>query len=275
LTSHEPIPQEGVVRVLHVDDEPSQLKFVKLFIEKSDATIHIESVTSPKEAIRRLQEHSFDCVVSDYMMPAMDGIELARRIRETSNIPFIIYTGRGSEEVAEKAFAVGVDDYLRKEYSPSHYEVLARRIRAAVAEQRAVEALIRSEERYRTLLEQLPDPITVRIGDKRVYATKRAAEFLGYDNISDLLIEGGADIVAPDDWPFIKERMESREKGEELPSLYETKIRKADGSTIDAEIQTVNIDYQGTPAIMNIMRDITERKQIDAELRARARDGPT
>ena len=50
-------------------------------------------------------------------MPKMNGIELAQKIRETSDIPIILYTGQGSEEVAELAFSVGIDDYLRKEFA--------------------------------------------------------------------------------------------------------------------------------------------------------------
>ncbi|MCW3989191.1 MAG: GAF domain-containing protein [Candidatus Bathyarchaeota archaeon] len=254
------------IRVLHVDDEPEQCVFVKLFIKEFDPSLEVESAPSPIDALRLLEERSFDCVVSDYQMPGMDGVELARRIRETSGIPFILYTGRGSEEVAERAFGVGVDDYIRKEIHPTHYQVLARRIRSAVEERKALEELIRSEERYRTLLEQLPDPVTVRIGDKRVYVTERAAEFLGYDSVSDLLIEEDSYIVASNDRPFVKDRRERREKGEELPSMYEIKMRKVDGSTVDVEVHTAPIDYQGTPALMNIMRDITERKKREEEV---------
>lgn len=116
-----PSTPDDTVRVLHVDDEENQQEFAKAFLAVSDPSILVESVATPGEALERLREENFDCVVSDYQMPSMDGIELARRIRETSNVPIIIYTGRGSEEIAETAFTVGVDDYLRKELNPSHY----------------------------------------------------------------------------------------------------------------------------------------------------------
>ena len=127
---------DDVINVLHIDDELYQLEFTKTFIEFSDPNIHIKSVTTPKEAQDRLKNEIFDCIVSDYQMPGMDGIELAEQIRLTSDIPIIMYTGRGSEEVAEAAFTVGVNDYLRKETNPSHYHVLARRIRMAVEKYR-------------------------------------------------------------------------------------------------------------------------------------------
>ena len=125
MTQTEPSNPEDAIRVLHVDDEHNPLKFTKSFVELSDSTIHMESIATPEAALRRLEEENFDCVVSDYQMPVLNGIELARRIRGFSDIPIIIYTGRGSEEVASKAFAAGIDDYMRKEIEPSHYEVLA------------------------------------------------------------------------------------------------------------------------------------------------------
>jgi len=154
---------DGNIRVLHVDDEPEQSEFLKLFVEEFDPGLEVESVISPVEALRLLEEESFDCVVSDYQMPGMDGVELARRIRETSDIPFIIYTGRGSEEVASEAFAAGVDDYLQKQVDPSHYEVLAKRIKMAVERSRA-------EGLYSAVVEGSRDAFSIMVGTTVVYA---------------------------------------------------------------------------------------------------------
>jgi len=125
-------PNKDTIIVIHVDDDAQTLSMSKRILEDIDPELVIETFTSPEDAIYALQNQRNDCVVSDYQMPQLNGIELARRVRKFSNIPFIIYTGRGSEEVAEAAFTVGVDDYLRKEVNISHYQVLARRIRASV-----------------------------------------------------------------------------------------------------------------------------------------------
>ncbi|MGD2201491.1 MAG: response regulator, partial [Candidatus Bathyarchaeota archaeon] len=88
------------MRVLHIDDMSELLRFTKLFLEEIDASIEVVSVESPTEALQLFSSDTFDCILSDYQMPGMSGIELAESVRETSDIPFIIYTGRGSEEVA-------------------------------------------------------------------------------------------------------------------------------------------------------------------------------
>ena len=125
------------IHVLHVDDEEDNLLISKRYLNKADPSIILKQLSRPEKALKKLQEEPFDCVVTDYMMPGMDGIELASMIRENSDIPIILYTGRGSEEVAEKAFNIGVNDYIRKEMDPTHFTVLSKRIRVAVMKRRA------------------------------------------------------------------------------------------------------------------------------------------
>ncbi|MCK4317648.1 response regulator, partial [Candidatus Bathyarchaeota archaeon] len=103
------------IKILHVDDEGSHLEFTKIFLEELDEGVVVDSATNPEEALKLQEKNSYDCIVSDYKMLSMDGIELAQRVRRSSNVPFILYTGQGSEEVAEQAFEAGIDDYLRKE----------------------------------------------------------------------------------------------------------------------------------------------------------------
>lgn len=78
-------------------------------------------------------------------MPRMNGIELASKVQQESNIHIIIYTGQGNEEVAEAAFSAGVDDYVRSEIDPSHYHVLVKRIKNSFEKKRAEHRLRQRE----------------------------------------------------------------------------------------------------------------------------------
>ena len=127
----------GPIRVLHVDDEDDQLRFTKMFLEELDGAVTVDSASDPDEAIRLQGRNSYDIVVSDYKMVTMTGIELFRRVRARSDVPFILYTGRGGDEVAESAIEAGVDGYVKKEAEPSHYQVLSTRIRQIVERRRA------------------------------------------------------------------------------------------------------------------------------------------
>jgi CheY-like chemotaxis protein len=101
------------VRVLHIDDEEEQLMFAKLFLEEADKDLEVVGIKSFSEMLEHLDD-SVDCVISDYVMPGADDMEICRTVKRQHPIPFILYTGRGSEVVAEAAFKSGVDDYVIK-----------------------------------------------------------------------------------------------------------------------------------------------------------------
>lgn len=123
------------IRVLHVDDEPDFADMVGTFLERVDAHFDIVSVTNAADGMDLLtgDDANFHCVVSDYDMPETNGIEFLKSIRKQDvAIPFILYTGKGSEEVASDAISNGADDYLQKGSGTEQYELLANRIRNAV-----------------------------------------------------------------------------------------------------------------------------------------------
>jgi len=126
--------------VLHVDDEPDVAELARTYLERSGDRLEVESVTSTSEGLDRLAEGDFDCVLSDYDMPGSDGLEFLETVRaEHGDLPFILFTGKGSEEIASEAIARGVTDYLQKGVGTDQYEILANRIENAVAQQRATQ----------------------------------------------------------------------------------------------------------------------------------------
>ncbi|MBL7078826.1 response regulator, partial [Candidatus Bathyarchaeota archaeon] len=80
MVQPEPSPRPSKIRVLHVDDEATHLDYAKAFLEMADEDLAIESVASPEDALERLESVTYDCIVSDFQMAGLDGIELARRI---------------------------------------------------------------------------------------------------------------------------------------------------------------------------------------------------
>ena len=103
------------ISVLHVDDDPNQFEFIKFFLNQVDKVLDVTCVGTPDEVFRELDTGNYDCLVTDFKMPLMNGIDLSKKVRENHTLPIILYTGQGSEEVAEAAFTIGVDDYIRKD----------------------------------------------------------------------------------------------------------------------------------------------------------------
>jgi DNA-binding response OmpR family regulator len=103
-----------MITVLYMDDEPDLLDLGKLFLERHKGFM-VDVAPSAKQCLSLLAERAYDAIVSDYMMPEMNGIELLKKVRvEYGDIPFILFTGKGREEVVIEAINNGADFYLQK-----------------------------------------------------------------------------------------------------------------------------------------------------------------
>ncbi|MFC6716068.1 PAS domain S-box protein [Natrialbaceae archaeon GCM10025810] len=142
------------ISVLHVDDDPSVAGLTTTFLEGANAEITVETAPSASDGLDRLAVDDIDCIVSDYDMPGQNGLEFLEAVRaEYPDMPFILFTGKGSEEIASEAISAGVTDYLQKEFSADHYTLLANRVqnvvervRAQHENQRQLEAMETSRE---------------------------------------------------------------------------------------------------------------------------------
>jgi PAS domain S-box-containing protein len=138
--------------VLVVDDDEAMAELTATHLSRllTEATVCTE--TDPTAVLDRLDSERVDCIVSDYDMPVWTGLDLLERVRAADpRMPFILFTGKGSEEIASEAISAGVTDYLQKRAGSDRYEVLANRVRNAVSRQWAV----REAER----LQQITDVI--------------------------------------------------------------------------------------------------------------------
>ncbi|MFC7057553.1 response regulator [Halovenus salina] len=165
-------------RILHVDDDPGQLNVVETYFERELPEVEMVTATDAKTGLETLASTQIDCIISDYDMPEVNGLEFLEHVRAThSDVPFILYTGKGSEEIASKAINSGVTGYLQKG-GPEQLQRLIHRVEHAAEEHRAkVES-----ERYATVLRALNYPIYV-VDDEGTfeYVNDAFVEMVGYD----------------------------------------------------------------------------------------------
>ena len=85
------------IRVLHVDDDPAFVDMVATFLEREDDRIDVVTATSGTDGLTILDERAVDCIVSDYDVPGLNGIEFLERVRqEYGDLPFVLFTGKGT-----------------------------------------------------------------------------------------------------------------------------------------------------------------------------------
>ncbi|MFA6363620.1 PAS domain S-box protein [Methanoregula sp.] len=257
----------AAIRVLYVDDDPSLLDIGKLMLEQS-GDFTVTTALSAPEGYRLLEQEKFDAVISDYQMPEMDGIQFLVEVRTRFGlIPFILFTGKGREDVVIQAINRGADFYLQKcGDSSEEFAELSHKLKQAASWKMADDVLKKNEETYRHVIGHSDEAIVVVQDGMLKMVNHRAIEFTGYSE-QELLSMQFPVLIHPDDRLMMVERYQQWVKGEELPYRYTFRLSPKDRSTRWVELNVAAIDWDGHPATLNFLTDITERKQTELALR--------
>lgn len=257
------------MKVLLVDDESDTLEQAKIFLEREDERIDVDTATSAEEGLQKFAVNDYDAIVSDYQMPGMNGLDFLENVRNErgSKIPFIIFTGKGREEVAMEALNLGADRYFQKGGdAKSQYRVLAQAIGQEVEHWYAEESLKSREKKYRDLTEKSLVGVYIIQDDEFKYVNPEFCKIFGYDE-ETLLGKNYKDLVAPRDKNLVAEGVNERQAGMGEPTRYPLKALNKEGEEIYVEVFSVPTTYQGEPAVQGTLIDITERKDMEEKFR--------
>lgn len=252
------------LRILHVDDDSDFLEVSKEIFEL-EGNFEVDTALSVDEACQKLDFMHYDAVISDYDMPKKDGLQFLKELREQKNeISFILFTGKGREEVAIKALNLGADGYINKQGGPETvYGELAHSVRQSVTRKNAELELKQKNEVLEKVGEGIDAGLAIIGKDYAiVWANKRLMD-LGitpnkkchqtFNNLGVVCPECGVERVF--------------EQNVSL-DVHEYKTVNSKGETIWTELRVTPFkDKNGiTIAALVLAIPITERKRIENEI---------
>ncbi|KAA9408968.1 response regulator [Haloarcula hispanica] len=250
----------GRVRVLYVDEDCDDITAVKEALTGSTDEFTVTVCETADDAIRTIENASYDCVVSEYQLPDRDGIELLRAVRDRSfDLPFLLFTDDGDESVASNAISAGVTDYVTKTPLSEQTELLRQRITAAVA-------------RYQEdadILDRMTDAFfAVDENWEFTYANERGRRVIG----RAMAVDGDTtDLLGRNLWEAVPSL-----EGTEFSKQYRQAMTQQEPASFESYFEPLQTwfevsVYPSPTGISVYFRDITERHKHEKEIRGRER----
>ncbi len=186
--------------ILYVDDEEALLEITKIFLEGTGA-FSVDTAGSAPEALGLMQTNAYSAIVSDYEMPGMNGIEFLQTVRmDSPDLPFIIFTGRGREDVVIEALNCGASYYLQKGGDPkAQFAELSHKITLAI-EKCATEEQLRLDEQRLEALVVFYEKSLLPFPDIMDYAIEEITRITGSQYGYIAFVSGDEDLLSIHSW---------------------------------------------------------------------------
>ncbi|MDP8950794.1 MAG: PAS domain S-box protein [Actinomycetota bacterium] len=261
------------LRVLIVEDSSDDALLLLRELERGGYEPLHERVDTPEAMRQALAEGGpWDVVLSDWQMPRFSGADaLAMLLEIDSEVPFIIVSGKVGEEMAVEAMKAGAHDYVMKGNLARLCATVERGLEEARARrerEQAQKSLEESEERFRSLVMNSSDMITVFAPDgTRLYASPSIQRVLGYKP-EDTVGGSAFDLVHPDDAPKVREEFAELARTPGTGRPFEFRLRHADGSW--RVFESIGANLLDAPSVGGLVfnaRDVTDRKRTEEALK--------
>jgi PAS domain S-box-containing protein len=250
--------EREMITLLHVDGDRKFTDIAAKYLDREGA-FDVVATQDPSEALATFRDGDFDCIVTEYELPGMNGVELLNAVREEdAEVPVILFTGRGSEEVASEAITAGVTDYIQKKHGTDKFALLANRIRNAVEGARAVRRAERSHRAMETSAEGFS---FVEPDGSFSYVNPAFAGLFGYEQ----------DELVGAEWTVLYHDDEAKRLNDEiLPAVQETghwigeTVRLTKGG--ERLVTDHRLSRTAGDVIVCTARDLTEERAAAADL---------
>lgn len=263
------------VRVLYVDDDPALRDLIATHLERENERFEIVTAADAGQGLARVESGRIDCVVSGHELPGMDGLAFLEAVRRAhGDLPFLLYTARGSEDFARRALSAGASDYVRKRPGAEPYALLANRIERSVGKARAERRLTASDANLRQLLAETPASVCIISEGTFDHVNESAVATLGRRDVDDLLGRDALAFVHPDDREAVGDALDRATGGRPEGTArlgWRVADGDGDGTARHLEGKVSPVEWDGEPAVLVIARDVTGQVEHRRELRKNER----
>lgn len=274
----------GSLKILAIDDDLDNLIALRAiitrafnditFLEAQSGSAHIESVLVEKP----------DIILIDLSVIEQESFRFFQNLKsetETKNIPVVILiSGNNTKEAKQKALQLGADAFLSKPVDELEVTVQLRAmlrigelegrtrvLQAELEEKRKTKIALReSEEKYRKMVDLLPDAIIIHLDGNVVFANQAAFRLVGATSPDQLLHKPALDFVHPDDRAKVHSRIQQIFQTQQPSAYSEERFLSLNGDVFWGEVVGIPVSYTGKPAIQTIIRNISGRKRAEFAL---------
>lgn len=257
------------LRVLIIEDSESDADMILRTLERAGYATVGQRVENAAEMDEAIEKQHWDIVISDFRMPQFDAFAALRLLQQKDcDIPFIVVSGSIAEDTAVSVLKAGVHDYVTKDSLGRLVPAVRRELADSEVRRKnrvAEEALRESEERYRSIIENIPD-VFYRTDEHGmiIMASPSATRLLGFESLEEILGKPAVSLWAD---PQEHSEMLRRLDKHGIIRDFEAVIKKKDGSPLFVSVtSTFWKDRNGSiVGVEGLIRDITDRKQAEEE----------
>jgi PAS domain S-box-containing protein len=254
-----------------IEDEVHDATLVERTLKESGFEFAFKRVDTEEGFLHEVERFQPSVILSDHGLPAFDGFTaLSLAQKKAPDIPFIFVTGSLGEEMTIKALKSGATDFVLKHRLGTLAPAVHRALRQAefrLQRKQAEEALLSSEERYRSLVELSPDALFVLIDERVIFINSAGVKLLGATGSEHIIGRSIRELVYPDSWPNVRQNLRQIREEEKPSPFVEQRLLHLDGQPIHVELAAAPLLFAGKPAAQVIAHDISERKRAEEEIR--------
>ena len=260
----------ATLQVLLIEDNPDDALLLLDELRRGGYQAISERVWTAPQLEEALARRPWNIIICDYALPGFNGLAaLALVRRQAVDTPVILVSGVVGEEVAVEAMKAGAGDYVLKDSLVRLVPAVERELREFAdrqRRQRAEQALVAAEANFRALVENSVVGIYVIQNRRFAYANPKMLEILGY-SATELIARPMLEFVVEADRAAAEANLRRRLGGCSDTLEYGLRMRRKDGTIAEVEVHGTRTQFNGQPAVLGTLLDVTQRKQAEEALR--------